>query len=87
MKKLLSIAAVAAIVTSAFAFSANKVAAFCVRNATATGCQVIQAKEIVSGTPNFKHFPLGLTQWDGSNADCTGAAITDCSVDIRLVNN
>jgi hypothetical protein len=87
MKKLLSVVAVAAIVTSAFAFSTNKVATFCVRNATATGCVVVNNKFIQAGAANAKHFPLSLTQWDGTGAGCTNAAITDCSVDIRLQNN
>jgi hypothetical protein len=86
MKKLLSFLAVAAIVTSAFAFS-TKVAAFCVRNTAGTACQIVANKVIVAGVANYKHFPTCPGQWDGSPASCTNAAITDCSVDIRLQNN
>jgi hypothetical protein len=85
MKKLLSIAAVAAIVTSAFAFTTKGVASFCVRSGNA--CQVINNKKIEEGLVNFKHYPLGAGQWDGSNANCVNAGIANCSVDIRLVND
>ena len=87
MKKLLSVVAVAAIVTSAFAFSTKTVTKFCVRNAGATGCEITATKVIVSGTANFKHYPLGLGSWDGSETGCTGATTTNCSVDIRLADN
>jgi hypothetical protein len=88
MKKLLSVVAVAAIVTSAFAFSTKTSTKFCVRNAGATGCELTPTtKQIIAGTPNFKIYPLGENQWDGSEASCIAAGTVKCSVDIRLINN
>lgn len=85
MRKLLSLLAVAAIVTSAFAFT-TKVATFCVLNAAGNACQVLQGRQIVTGQPNFAHFPLGAGGWNGNAAACTGAnPATDCDVPINLV--
>jgi hypothetical protein len=86
MNKLLSVMAVAVIVTSAFAFTKG-VAAFCVRNSAGTGCIIISGVHTENGTPNYKHFPLSIGKWDGTVAGCTSASISDCSVDIRLVSN
>jgi len=86
MKKLLSFLAVAAIVTSAFAFTTKSmVATFCVLNDLGTDCEVIDDMRIVDGTANNEHFPLGLNQWNGTAANCTGVA--NCSVPIRLLPN
>jgi dissimilatory sulfite reductase (desulfoviridin) alpha/beta subunit len=82
MKKLLSVVAVAAIVTSAFAFTKGQ-ALFCVRSGSA--CTVISGVHIETGTANFKQYPLATGQWNGQIATCTGLA--NCSQDIRLVDN
>jgi hypothetical protein len=85
MKKLLSIAAVAAIVTSAFAFTTKGVAVFCLRNAAGTACQVVNNKHIDPNGVQFLEYPLAPGSWDGQAATCTG--IGNCSQAIKLTNN
>jgi len=86
MKKLLSILAVAVLVTSALAFTNyNKAINYCVKNAAGTSCAVIQNRfECTNGT-NFQHFPLGPGKWDGTTARCNSASpVTDCITPIKL---
>jgi len=89
MKKLLSALTVAALVTSAFAFTdTNKALTYCVRNAGGNACVIIRDKlEFTIGT-DFLHFPLGSGKWNGTLAGCTNASpVTDCIVTIRLHDN
>ena len=81
MKKLLSVLAVAAIVTSAFAFT-NKVGpqTFCIRNAAGNGCAFVTATKDV-GLP-FLHYPKPA--WNGTVAACNAAGVNLCSVNILL---
>jgi hypothetical protein len=51
MKKLLSVVAVAALVTSAFAFT-NKILVYCVLNAVGNACEVRTSVVEVIGTAN-----------------------------------
>jgi hypothetical protein len=87
MKKLLSVLAVAAIVTSAFAFTTNKETRFCLRNASGTACQIVNNKVIDPLGTIYKQYPLGLNQWNGNVATCTAAGIANCSQDIPLLDN
>ena len=85
MKKLLSFLAVAAIVTSAFAFTTKGVEIFCVRNAAGNACQIVNNKRIDFLGPQFLHYPLGAGQWDRTVANCVG--IVNCAVPINLSND
>lgn len=85
MKKLLSIAAVAAIVTSAFAFTSKGTASFCVFDAVLNNCKVITGKHIDPTGTLFQEYPLAAGKWDGQTGTCTGAA--NCSQNIRLIND
>jgi hypothetical protein len=87
MKKLFSVVTVAAIVTSAFAFTTKGVAVFCIRNAEGKACQVITNKHIDDFGANFLEYPLGPGQWDGTQVGCTNAGIANCSVIIHLISN
>ena len=87
MKKLLSVFAVAAIVTSAFAFTTKGITVFCVRNVAGTACVTLTDVHVESGLNNSLIYPTCPGQWDGTLAGCTGATTTNCSVAIRLVSN
>lgn len=85
MKKLLSVLAVAAIVTSAFAFSTKGAVGFCVRNAAGTACIIKPTSHIdnINGTA-FLQYPLADGQWDGQTSTCTGASTSLCSQSVNL---
>jgi len=89
MKKLLSVLAVAAIVTGAFAFSNyNKIGTYCLKNFAGTACTIVPNKGEDSNGILFQHFPLGAGKWNGTLAGCTNASpITDCVVNIHLEDN
>lgn len=89
MKKLLSFLAVAAIVTSAFAFKTMGLGNFCVRDDATNKCKILHAHYIDNASGSeFFHYPLSSTQWDGTLAGCTGASITtDCVNSIKLISN
>jgi hypothetical protein len=85
MKKLLSVLAVAAIVTSAFAFN-TRALGYCVLNNAGTACEVRQNVVEQTGTANASHFPFAAGKWNGTHAGCTGASIvTDCITPIKLI--
>jgi len=85
MKKLLSVVAVAAIVTSAFAFNTTA-QAFCVKQNGV--CTIIRDKVIDNAGQPFTHFPLGAGQWNGTQAGCVNASpVTDCIVNVKLLGN
>jgi hypothetical protein len=87
MKKLLSIVVVAAIVTSAFAFTTKGTVPLCIRNVVGTACQIINNKHVDPQGVQFLHYPIGDGQWDGTQAGCANAGIVNCSVLIHLINN
>jgi len=87
MKKLLSVVAVAAIVTSAFAFN-TKALTFCVRNAAASASQIINNRFENPAGQNFLHFPQGVGKWDGTQVGCINASpVHDCTTPIILKIN
>ena len=86
MKKLLSVVAVAAIVTSAFAFN-TRALAYCVLNGTGTACVVkTSVVEQTNGAATDTHFPFAAGKWNGTFAGCNAASpTTDCITPIRLI--
>jgi hypothetical protein len=71
---------VLAIVGSAFAFNAKKLAKFCVSNDVDSTCdQILDNSKVITGTANFKYIP----GWSGSA--CTGQ--TTCTTLVRLVHD
>jgi hypothetical protein len=84
MKKLLSVVAVAAIVTSAFAFNTKNLT-FCVRNAAGTACQIVHKVEDPSG-PIFKQYTIAQG-WDGTALGCTQAPIAKCATNVNLIGD
>jgi cell division septal protein FtsQ len=83
MKKLRMIVTsviVLAIVSSAFAFNAKKLAKFCVSNDSDTTCdQILDNSKRITGTANFKY----IADWDG--AACTSQ--TTCTTSVDLVHD
>jgi hypothetical protein len=84
MKKLLSVAAVAAIVTSAFAFSPKGIAVFCVRQGSACTFKPNFHIDDINGS-TFLQYPLADGQWDGQSSTCTGATTANCSQSVKLI--
>jgi len=88
MKKLLSLLAVAAIVTSAFAFTTTtRDATFCVRvgSGQSLSCDIITSQEITDNGTLYFEWPLSATKWNGNADVCRAASpITHCIEEIEL---
>jgi len=87
MKKILSFWAVAAIVTSTFAFTnKNKALTFCVKGGN--GCTLLYDKVENPAGIVVLSYPLAAGKWNGTVAGCVNASpITDCIVSIKVINN
>jgi len=83
MKKLLSLAAIVAIVTCTFAFTSKKTSPWCVRNAAGTTCQLATGlqQDDIKGTIT-KYWPAYINE---TQTPCHLASpSTQCITNIRL---
>jgi hypothetical protein len=77
LKMIVTSVVVLAIVGSAFAFNAKKVAVFCVTSGTADqNCFTIQGSKRTTGTGVAR---LYYTNWDGNLTTCTSGGTGTCN--------
>lgn len=75
MKRIISVIAIIAIVSSALAFTSKKCGVFCAAATSGGSCNIISGvTEVNNGTSGFTRYKN--CNWNGSSSTCTGPVCT-----------